>query len=366
MIRRVVNLLFALAMTAATLLVVLRSLNPLPPELEPEAALPGSDTVRVRLLFAGDLMQHKPQVEAARTAGGFDYGACFRYVRDRFLRADLTVVNLETTLSPTGQYTGYPCFRSPVALADALREIGVDVALMANNHCCDGGYRGVRTTLEALRERGIRHTGMFVDSTDYQSNNPLYLNSGGIRFALLNYTYSTNGIPVPGSAVVNRLDTVYMAADLARIPRNSVDCIIACVHWGNEYERHPNSSQRRLASFLRRHGVDLIVGSHPHVVQPLTCDSTGITLFSLGNLVSNQRKRYTDGGLLAEIVVTCVDGGPLNYRLEITPVWVLCPGYRILPPEVGDTLTMPAPARAAYNRFMEDTRQLLGPDLSAC
>lgn len=85
-----------------------------------------------------------------------------------------------------------------------------------------------------------------------------------------------------------------------------------------------------------------------------------MTLFSLGNFVSNQRKRHTDGGLLAEIVVTRTAGEPLRYDLEITPVWVLCPGYRILPPEVGDTLAMPAPARAAYERFMEDTRAHTG------
>lgn len=358
MMERIVNLLFALLLSAATLFVMLRS--PIAASDEPAPAPPVPATCSVRLLFAGDLMQHAPQVQAARTADGFDYGACFANVRDRFCRADLAVVNLETTLSANGCYTGYPCFRSPVALADALQEIGADVAVLANNHCVDGGIDGVRTTIETLHARGIRHTGLFADSTDYQLNNPPYLHRNGIRFALLNYTYSTNGMPVPRPALVNELDTLRIADDLARIPRDRVDCLVACVHWGNEYQRHPDTSQRRLTDFLRRHGVDLIVGSHPHVVQPFVCDSTGITLFSLGNLVSNQRKRYTDGGLLAEIVVTRTGDGTLSYALEVTPVWVLCPGYRILPPEVGDTLCMPAAARAAYLRFMKDTREHLG------
>lgn len=355
---RLVNLLFALLLTAATLFVVLRPPTPAPDEPAPAPAVPV--TRSVRLLFAGDLMQHTPQIQAARTADGFDYSICFAHVSERFRSADLAVVNLETTLSEKGCYTGYPRFRSPVALADVLRDMGVDVAVLANNHCVDGGGDGVRTTLQALNERGIRHTGLFVDSTDYQLNNPLYLNRNGIRFALLNYTYSTNGLPVPRPALVNLLDTLHIAADLQRIPRDRVDCIIACVHWGNEYQRHPDASQRRLAEFLRRHGVDLIVGSHPHVVQPFVCDSTGVTLFSLGNLVSNQRKRYSDGGLLAEIIVTRTGDEPLCYELEVTPVWVLCPGYRILPPEVGDTLPMSVAARAAYRRFMEDTRKHLG------
>lgn len=191
MMERIVNLLFALLLSAATLFVMLRS--PIAASDEPAPAPPVPATCSVRLLFAGDLMQHAPQVQAARTADGFDYGACFANVRDRFCRADLAVVNLETTLSANGCYTGYPCFRSPVALADALQEIGADVAVLANNHCVDGGIDGVRTTIETLHARGIRHTGLFADSTDYQLNNPLYLHRNGIRFALLNYTYSTTG-----------------------------------------------------------------------------------------------------------------------------------------------------------------------------
>ena len=254
---------------------------------ERKPALPPPKPVRVRLLFGGDVMQHLPQVTAARRETGFDYREVFAHLHRRFRAADLVIVNLETTLTRTDRYTGYPCFRSPAALADALRDAGVDVAVLANNHCCDGGLRGVRTTVDALDERGIRHTGMFSDSTDYQTNNPLYLERNGIRIALVNYTYSTNGLPVPRPALVNPLDTVRMAADLARIDRDSVDCIVACVHWGNEYERHPDAQQRRMAGFLRRHGVDLIVGSHPHVVQPFERDSAGVTLFSLGNFVSN-------------------------------------------------------------------------------
>ena len=103
--------------------------------------------VRVRLLFAGDVMQHFPQVTAARCGDGFDYRGVFAYLRRRFHAADLVVVNLETTLTRTDRYTGYPCFRSPVALADALRDAGVDVAVLANNHCCDGGAAGVHTTV---------------------------------------------------------------------------------------------------------------------------------------------------------------------------------------------------------------------------
>lgn len=315
---------------------------------------------RVRMVVAGDLMQHLPQVNAARTAEGFDYAPCFEWVRPRFAEADLAVVNLETTLTPAPPYTGYPMFRSPRALARAMREAGIDLAVMANNHCADGGRKGVDHTIAALTEEGIAHTGVFRDSTDFQRNHPLLIERNGIRFAVVNYTYGTNGLPTPAGKIINLIDTLAIKRDIAEIDRRKVDCIIAALHWGIEYQRHPNAEQRAVAQLLRRAGVDLVLGSHPHVVQPFEEDSTGIVLYSLGNFVSNQRQRYTDGGLVATIDITRHYDGRMAYALEITPVWVRHNGYRIIPPEVGDTLKMHPAERQAYETFMRDTRELLG------
>lgn len=312
----------------------------------------------MRMWFGGDVMQHLPQVEAARTMSGFDYGPVFAALAPRMRAADLAVVNLETTLTRSSRYTGYPLFRSPVALADALREAGVDVAVMANNHCCDGGAEGIRTTIAELDRCGIRHTGVFADSADWRRNHPLRLTCRGLRLALVNYTYGTNGMPVPAGMIVNRIDTVQMARDLAAARAEGADFIVACLHWGVEYERQANASQRALSRFLHRHGADLVVGSHPHVVQPWEADSTGVTLYSLGNLVSNQRRRYTDGGLTAEIEAMRHPDGRMSYRLETTPVWVSLPRYRILPPEAADTMRLPE----AYARFRNDLRELSGQE----
>lgn len=311
---------------------------------------------RMRMWFGGDVMQHLPQVEAARTESGFDYGPVFAALAPRMRAADLAVVNLETTLTRSARYTGYPLFRSPVALADALREAGVDVAVMANNHCCDGGAEGIRTTIAELDRCGIRHTGVFADSADRRRNHPLRLTCRGMQLALVNYTYGTNGMPVPAGMIVNRIDTVQMARDLAAARAAGADFIVACLHWGVEYERQANAAQRTLSDFLHRHGADIVVGSHPHVVQPWEADSTGVTLYSLGNLVSNQRRRYTDGGLTAEIEAVRHPDGRMNYRLETTPVWVSLPRYRILPPEAADTMQLPD----AYRRFVNDLGELSG------
>ena len=324
-----------------------------------ERPVPEPAPVRVRLLFAGDVMQHLPQVTAARRGDGFDYRGVFACLRGRFRSADLVVVNLETTLTRTDRYTGYPCFRSPVALADALRDAGVDVAVLANNHCCDNGAEGIRTSVEELDRCGIRHTGAFADSADYKKNNPLYLTYCGIRLAIVNYTYGTNGMPVPEGTVVNLIDTVRMAADLAAARASGVDFIVACVHWGDEYQRRENAAQRSLAAFLRRHGTDVVVGSHPHVIQPWVADSSHVVLYSLGNLVSGQRRRYTDGGLVATVEAVRHPEGRMTYRLETTPVWVSVPGYRILTPEAADTMTLPA----AYGIFRADLDALPGNGL---
>ncbi len=125
-------------------------------------------------------------------------------------------------------------------MAEALDSLGVDITVLANNHCCDGGSKGIRTTIRELDRHGIEHTGVFLDSSDFRARHPLRFEAGGIRFALLNYTYGTNGLPVPSGLSVNPIDTVRIAADLAAVEHDGVDCVIACMHWGNEYERRPN------------------------------------------------------------------------------------------------------------------------------
>ena len=316
---------------------------------------------RMRMVVAGDLMQHTPQLTAAlQTDGGYDFTESFRYVAQYFRQADLAVVNLETTLSREGRYSGYPCFCSPAEVAYAMRDMGVDVALLANNHCLDRGAVGVKRTADILDECGVERMGVFRDSADYSMNNVKYIRRGGVRLAMLNYTYGTNGIPVPKGVVVNRLDSAVVVRDLHSIRNDEVDCVVAFVHWGNEYERRPNRNQRQMAELMKRCGVDIIIGSHPHVVQPYEQDEEGkIVVYSLGNFVSNQRKRHTDGGLIVMIDIEEDASGELKYYINHVPVWVHLPKYRILPPEVADTLSMNVAAREAYHLFMSDTRKLL-------
>lgn len=310
------------------------------------------------LLFAGDVMQHTPQIEAARRGVAYHYESVFESVHPYFSSADIAVVNLETTLSEEPPYTGYPLFRAPAALAHALARCGVDVACLANNHALDWGAEGVRRTARILDREGMRRVGVYRDSTDFARHNILRLESRGLRFALMNYTYSTNGMPVPQGMVINRIDTLRMARDLAAVA--DVDCRIVCIHWGNEYERRPNVEQRRLAAFLRRNGADVIIGHHPHVIQPYVADSSHLCFYSLGNFVSNQRKRYCDGGLMVRVTVTSLPDGRLDLRAEAIPVWVdKRAGYRVVPLVDHDSVVR----NDACELFRRDTRILLSEGL---
>lgn len=312
----------------------------------------------VKIAFIGDVMAHTPQISKAQRDNGYDFNDSFKYVAPILERADIVIANLETTLSDSEPYTGYPRFRSPVGIADALKNAGTDAVVLANNHSLDYGTNGVMRTIRHLDERNIAHTGVFADSTDYRANNPLFIDRNGMRIALLNYTYGTNVISAGDGIIVNRIDTTAIRDDIRRAAR--ADCIIAFMHWGEEYSRKNSNAQRRLAAFMRTNGVPVIIGSHPHVVQPCECSDSSVTFYSLGNFISNQRWRYSDGGIIAEVeIVKHIDD--ISFSSACTPVWVRLPDYAAIPRSIGDTLNMDAVQRSAYERFMADTDEILVP-----
>lgn len=311
---------------------------------------------RLRLVFAGDVMAHMPQVARAKRGDGYDFSATMRYVRPIFEQADLAVVNLETTLSDVAPYSGYPAFRTPAQLATALAEAGVDVVMTANNHSLDAGHQGVEATTRILSRSGLLHTGIATDSVEYRRQTPLIVERNGRRIALMNYTYGTNGNVARGGEVVGLIDTVAMDSDLQRAA--DADLRVAYLHWGEEYSRRANRAQKEVVAFLQRRGVEIVVGSHPHVVQPAERSDRGIVLYSLGNFVSNQRTRYSDGGIVAEVDVVWRNG-VRDYWLNIVPVWVKKPDYIVVPKSVGDAMEMAADERAAYREFMADCEALI-------
>ncbi len=239
------------------------------------------------LLFAGDAMQHVAQRDAARTpSGDYDFSQCFRGIASMATSADLAVVNLET---PVGcpPYAGYPCFSAPAVYARELRDAGFDLFL------------------DSL---GVRHVGTYSDAAAREAALPLTVTVNGIRIAFLNYTYGTNGISPRDGVVVDYIDHELMAADVARARESGPDLIAVCIHWGDEYHLLPNRAQKATADFLESLGVDLIIGGHPHVIQPMEFrpnayfpDKNIFLVYSLGNFISNMKKPDTRGGAVARV-----------------------------------------------------------------
>ena len=293
--------------------------------LAQEKAVPDS----MKLIFMGDIMAHGSQIRAGvdSTSGLHDFYPVFEKVSPIINQADYAIANLEVTLGGK-PYSGYPRFSAPEQLAVAARQNGIDVLVTANNHSCDRRKTGILKTIRSLDSLKIKHTGTFADSLARDSTNLLVLSKGNIRVGLLNYTYGTNGIPVPKPTIVNLIDTVQMAKDIIAAQADSLDKLIVVLHWGYEYQSQPSAPQKKLAGFLFGKGVDIIVGAHPHVLQPMhyfPADSTSkerLVAYSLGNFVSNQRPRKRDGGAMLSITLTKHEGETLISNKGYHLVWV--------------------------------------------
>ncbi len=259
------------------------------------------DTTRLSLLFVGDIMQHDSNIAAAFNSdkGNYDYSSCFEYVIPIVRSADLAIGNLELTLAGK-PYKGYPQFSAPDELAYELKRVGFDVLVTANNHSVDRGRKGIERTIDVLDTLSMLHTGTFKDSITRQITYPLLIEKNGFRLSLLNYTYATNGIPVPRPTIVNLIDTVQIKADLAKAKNQKTDAIIVFMHWGDEYQSLPNKTQKILTDLCFREGAKFVIGSHPHVLQPMQWrkEQDQFVVYSLGNFISGQRPRYRDGGAM--------------------------------------------------------------------
>ena len=262
---------------------------------------------KLSLLFIGDIMGHDEQIWSAenRETHTFDYNDVFRYIKPVIEEADIAIANFEVTLGGP-PYMGYPQFSSPPALAAACKNAGIDYMVTANNHAADRGKSGIAGTINRLDSLGIPHTGTFLNSSSRDSLYPLIFKRNGISIALLNYTYGTNGIIVPEPVIVNILEKNVITADIKKAKAGNPDITILFLHWGTEYDTVPSKTQTDLAEYFFSLGVNLVIGSHPHVLQKRVWSKNiggkdGIAVYSMGNFVSNQRKPKTDGGAIVRI-----------------------------------------------------------------
>ncbi|WP_422484469.1 CapA family protein [Gudongella sp. DL1XJH-153] len=307
----------------------------------------------LKILAVGDLMFHMPQVNSARTINGtYDFTPPFIYIKDYVLNADLAIANLETVIAGDEMgFSGYPRFNSPVAVLDAIVETGFDILVTSNNHGLDKGKVGIEKTIMNITARGLEYVGTSLDK-----RRPYVIREeNGIRIGLMSYTYGLNGLDSlltddERDRMINLIDQDKIAADIQKLKTENVDFIIAYMHWGNQYYKNPSKEQKELAGFLSEKGVDLILGTHPHVVQEIEEISIGSgrthVIYSMGNFLSNQRYdtmgvSSTEDGVIFEIIIekNVMEQQTGVKSIKTIPTWIdrrwngNSYDYRILPVE---------------------------------
>lgn len=284
----------------------------------------------------GDTLCHKPLYNAAydEEIGIYDFSSMFKYVEKYFQNSTINIGNCESTMAGAEMgYSGYPTFNAPEHLAIDLHELGVDIMTTANNHTLDKGFSGLSSTLDFLDNAEIAHVG--TARTAEEQNTVLIRELNGIKTAFLAYTYGTNGIPIPENKefCVNMIDEDLILEQIEQAKKDGAELIVASMHWGVEYQITENAEQDRLAEFLIANDVKIILGSHPHVLQPMKMLEVetdegevkqGLVIFSQGNFFSNQRDENTRNTAIfnIEIKKDAKTGEVTIERVTYVPIYV--------------------------------------------
>nr|MBF6634769.1 CapA family protein [Planococcus sp. (in: firmicutes)] len=250
-------------------------------------------TASATLSAVGDILIHERVYKDALTEEGYDFNPMLETVKPFMEQADITVANSESIIggSEIGLST-YPAFNSPYEVGDALKQAGVDVVTLANNHTLDRGVPAIENAVRYWDQIGMVHAGSYLSADDRSAIALMTRND--ITFSFLSYTYGTNGIETPAGRdyLVNRIDPAIIQQDLKRA-REKSDVVVLNLHFGVEYQKMPNAEQIELAQFAAENGADIILGHHPHVLQPPewidTADGRKVfVVYSLGNFLSGQ------------------------------------------------------------------------------
>lgn len=266
---------------------------------------------KVTLVAVGDNLIHNTLIDAGEQENGSrDYTSFYENIKSDISAADIAVINQETMLGGSSfAYAGYPCFNTPWEVGDAAINAGFDIFTCATNHSLDVGYAGIEQECKYFDSHPeVTHVGTNDSEEDY--NSVVYYEKNGIKFAILNYTYGTNGISIPESKpwCVNMMDKEKITADVNAAKQNS-DVVIVFPHWGTENSTSVSDYQREYIKLFSELGVDIVIGTHPHVLQPVEWvenEQTGkkmLVYYSLGNFISHQTSLNQLCGGMAQITI---------------------------------------------------------------
>ena len=307
------------------------------------------------LAATGDLLMHVAVMNTGKTSDGYNFDSIFTYFKNYVSAADLATANLETTLASNNNgyaYKGYPRFNCPDEIVDGAINAGFDLLLTSNNHAYDTSTTGLNRTVDVIREKGILNLGTkdTADEPDF-----LVVEENGIKLGLMCYTYETNRSPdkkAPNGLTMKKADAPLMNTfdytnldlfykevrnSMTQMDTQGADAVVLFIHWGNEYQTKQNKKQTEIAQALCDLGVDVIIGGHPHVVQPVDLLTSSkdeshktVCLYSMGNAVSNQRRAkmnlktgHTEDGVLFSVTFArYTDGTVILESADLLPTWV--------------------------------------------
>ncbi len=277
-------------------------------ELEDKQVESGPELYEITLAAIGDILIHDRVYDDARTDQGFDFMPMIERVAPYLTAADVVTANQETMIGGE-EYglSGYPSFNSPKEVGDMLKEVGVDLVNLANNHTLDRGEEVVYSALDYWDELGVEYVGSYRSFSDRDRIRTVEKNNIGLAF--LGYSYGTNGIPIPDGKeyLINLIDREQISHDV-QLAKQHADVVVMHLHFGDEYVRMPNEQQKELAQFVADLGVDVILGHHPHVLQPIEWleredGQETLVIYSLGNFLSGQDQLYRQIGGILELTI---------------------------------------------------------------
>lgn len=279
----------------------------------------------VSFVVFGDNLIHEPIYRyGLQEAGTFDF--LFENFRERIAQSDISVINQETPLTDNpAMYSDYPRFGTPLQVGEAIADAGFDVVTCATNHALDRGEDGIRTTKDFFEEHDVVCLGIQTEDEKEEDFYEIIIRNG-IRFALFNYTYGTNGIRIPeeNPNMVHLLDDEERVREAIAKARAEADFIIVFAHWGTEYKEEADEFQRKWTQIFLECKVDVVVGTHPHTIQPYTLliDESGhemLVYYSIGNFISAQQEK------------ACVKGGMASFTVSLTPQGCRITEYALQP-----------------------------------
>lgn len=294
-----------------------------------------AEPITFTLTSLGDTLCHNTQYWDAYNSktDEYDFSYVYEDIKNYTSSSDITIGSLETTFAGKEKgYSNYPTFNTPDSLATALKDIGVDVVSLAGNHALDYGYSGLCRTIDVFDNIGLSHLGTYKTAEDQEKI--LIKDVKGVKIAFINYTYGTNGIPLPSGKdfCVNLIDKDFIKKQINQAKEQNVDMIVACMHWGTEYRTTANSEQKDLANFLFENGVDVILGNHPHVLEPM--EKKTITLqdgttkdvfvvYALGNFTADQRDEITRDSAILNLTITKNSNGKISIdKVNYIPIYM--------------------------------------------